>query len=135
MTYLVDTDWVADFLKGRRPALDLFEALGPDGLAISIITYGEIQEGILYWQNRQPHEHGFRQFLRWVRVLPLTRTTMQHFARIRGDLRVRGQLIGDMDLLIAATALTHQLTLLTRNVRHFERIVGLQLHRSSEGEQ
>jgi predicted nucleic acid-binding protein len=128
MMYLVDTDWVADFLKDREPAQNVFRALAPDGFAISLITYGEIQEGILYGQNIRVHAHGFRQFLRWVRVLPLTRTTMRHFARIRGELRARGQLIGDMDLLIAATALNYRLTLLTRNVRHFERVPDLQIY-------
>jgi predicted nucleic acid-binding protein len=47
---------------------------------------------------------------------------MERFAFIRADLRRRGQLIPDLELLIAATALHHDLTLLTRNVRHFDRI-------------
>lgn len=53
---------------------------------------------------------------------------MERFAGIRGDLRRRGQLIPDLDLLIAATALHHDLTLLTRNVRHFDRIPELRLY-------
>jgi len=72
MSYLVDSDWVADWLKGRQVAIDLLTALAPDGLAISIITLGEIYEGIYYGQNRQRHERGFRQFRRLVKVLPIT---------------------------------------------------------------
>jgi tRNA(fMet)-specific endonuclease VapC len=127
MSYLIDTDWVADFLKGRPAAQNLLASLIPQGLAISIITYAEIQEGILYGQNTKVHDRGFRQFLRGVRVLPLTRKSMRDFARIRGHLRTRGEMIGDMDLLIAATAIYYGLTLLTRNVRHFERIPGLRI--------
>ncbi len=53
---------------------------------------------------------------------------MDQFAVLRADLRRRGQLIPDLDLLIAATALSHDLALLTRNVRHFARIPGLRIY-------
>ncbi len=50
MNYLVDSDWVADYLKGRSEALDFLRSLGADRLAISLITFGEIYEGIYYGQ-------------------------------------------------------------------------------------
>lgn len=53
---------------------------------------------------------------------------MQRFARLRGDLRRKGQLIGDPDILIAATALHHDLMLVTRNLRDFQRVPGLTLY-------
>lgn len=53
---------------------------------------------------------------------------MRSFARIRGQLRARDQIIGDMDILIAATALHHDLAFLTRNTRHFDRIPDLRLY-------
>ena len=99
----------------------------PDGLAVSIITYGEIYDGIYHGPNQARHERGFRQFLRVARVLPLTRRIMQRFAHLRGDLRQEGRGLADPDLLIAATALHHDLTVVTRNRRHFERIPGLLL--------
>src|SRR6187402_3133952 len=105
MTYLVDTDYVVDWLKGRPDAVQLLSTLRHDGLAISHITYGEVYEGIEYGQNRTAIERGFRQFLRGVTVLPTTQPIMRRFALIRGRLRAQGLLIGDMDLLIAATAL------------------------------
>ena len=69
----------------------------------------------------------FRRFLERLTLLPLDDATMEVFARIRADLRRQGQLIPDLDLLIAATAIHHEITLLTRNVRHFARIPGLKL--------
>lgn len=45
MKYLVDTDWVAEYLKGRQPAVSTLALLAQEGLAISLITYGEIYEG------------------------------------------------------------------------------------------
>lgn len=75
--------------------------------------------------TRAPPSTPSSEFLRDVSVLPLTRTIMKRFARIRGQLRVQGFTVEDPDLLIAATALTHRLTLVTRNVRHYRRIPNL----------
>src|SRR3712207_914572 len=99
MTYLVDTDYVVDWLKGRPAAVQLLTTLRRDGLAISHITYGEIYEGIYYGRDRRTAEQGFRQFLRSVSVVPTTHTIMRRFAAVRGQLRAEGQLIDDMDLL------------------------------------
>lgn len=60
--------------------------------------------------------------------LGLDESTMETFGRVRNYLRRRGQLIPDFDLLIASTALQHDLTLLTRNTRHFARIPNLRLY-------
>jgi tRNA(fMet)-specific endonuclease VapC len=122
MKYLVDSDWVVDYLAGKQQAVSLLTSVWQDGIAISLITLGEIYEGIYYGRDPQQSEAVFRQFLRSVDVLPLNRSIMQRFARIRGDLRQRGQLIGDPDILIAATALYHNLTLLTRNKKHYQRV-------------
>jgi tRNA(fMet)-specific endonuclease VapC len=129
--YLVDTDWLADWLMGKPSAVDLLTRLGEDGLSISIITYGEIYEGIYYGYNPSIAEAGFRRFLRNVSVLALNRPIMRRFAQIRGDLRRRGQIIGDPDILIAATAVHHDLTIVTRNRTHFERIPDVNLHQAS----
>ena len=128
MTYLVDSDRVADYHKGRLDAIDLFARREPDGRAISLITYGEIYEGIATGRDRQRHEQSFFAFLRFVSVLPKNRAIMRRFAEVRGDLRRAGQLIGDFDLLIAATALHHRHTLVTRNRAHFQRIPHLELY-------
>jgi tRNA(fMet)-specific endonuclease VapC len=127
MTYLVDSDWVADYLDGRQPAVALLARLVPSGIAISLVTYGEIFEGIYYGLDPQKAEATFHAFLRGVPMLPLNRRVMQRFARIRGELRGRGLLIPDPDLLIAATALHNGLILVSRNRRHFERIADLQI--------
>ncbi len=53
---------------------------------------------------------------------------MEKFAEIRALLRRRGELISDFDILLGATALHHDLTVLTYNKRHFERIPDLKLY-------
>jgi tRNA(fMet)-specific endonuclease VapC len=128
MSYLIDSMWVMDALKGTPAARDLFARLTNESLAISLMTYGEVYEGIYYGPSRRVSEYGFRRFLRGVSVLAPNRSIMRRFALIRGDLRNRGELIGDPDIIIAATALHHNLTLVTENVRHFQRIAGLSLY-------
>jgi tRNA(fMet)-specific endonuclease VapC len=131
MSYLVDTDRVASYLNGRPDAVELLSSLRHEGLSISIVTYGEIYDGIYASNDPRGKEQAFLMFLRRVAVLPLTRTVMKRFAQIRGQLRRQGQIIGDPDILIAATALQHNLTLITRNRRHFGRISGLSLYEES----
>jgi tRNA(fMet)-specific endonuclease VapC len=128
MSYLIDTDWVIYYLKGRQHINQLLTSFAPDGLAISLITYGEIFEGIYYGGNPKRHEQAFLHFLRGVDVLPLNKPIMKRFARIRGVLRQSGQIIGDPDILIAATAIHYDLTLLSNNIRHFSRIPNLKLY-------
>src|SRR5437868_2040948 len=107
MSYLIDTDVVAAYLKGRQAEAALLGSLAQQGLAISLITYGEIYDGIYNGRDPQASAAIFRRFLRGVDVLPLTKIIMQRFARIRGQLRRSGNIISDTDILIAATALHH----------------------------
>lgn len=128
MKYLVDTDRAADGLKGRPDAVDLLTRLSADGLAISLVSLGELYEGIYFGRDPEGDERTLRRFLRDVDVLPLNQAIIKRFARIRGELRRTGQMIGDPDILIAATALHHGLVVITRNTRHFERVPGLSLY-------
>jgi predicted nucleic acid-binding protein len=81
-----------------------------------------------YSRNPDATQRAIRTFLRGVRILPLTRQVIERFATLKARLAHRGQLIGDFDTLIAATALHHGLTLVTRNRRHFELVPELPLH-------
>ena len=125
MSYLLDSDVIADYLKGIPQTVQKVVPLVTSGIGISIITYGEIYDGIT--GSRDPHAAArvFRQFLRVAVVLPLNRWIMRRFATERRTLRLAGQMLDDMDMLIAARALDRNLTLVTRNVRHFGRIQGL----------
>jgi len=127
MKFLVDSDVVVDYMKGREQAVSLLTPLAQDGLGISIITYAELYEGIYYGTDRPRYERVFRDFLRGVDVLPITRVIAKRYAVLRGQLRAKGEIIDQPDLFIAATALHYDLRLLTRSLRHYERISGLRI--------
>jgi tRNA(fMet)-specific endonuclease VapC len=131
MRYLVDTDWLIDALVGLPEAVATLKALTPAGLGISIISVGEIYEGAYGASDPAAELARHREFLAPFPLLSLTDPIMERFARMRARLRQQGELIPDLDLLIAATAIEHDLILLTRNRRHFERIAGLRLYQLS----
>lgn len=127
--YLIDSDRVVDFLKGVTESVDLLNNLSPHGMAISVLTYGEVLDGIYFGRDPVGNEAAFRDFLEPVDILPLSIRVAERFARLRGELRRIGLIIGDMDLLIGATAIEGNYTLVTRNVGHFDRLPGLMLYR------
>ena len=97
----------------------------PDGLAISVITYGEVTEGVLFDPRRAANMQIWRDFLAAFDVIDVTMEIAEVWADIRGLLRKEGNVVPDNDLLIASTALRFGMTVVTWNVRHFGRIAGL----------
>ena len=67
----------------------------------------------------------FEEFCRQSRILPVDDKVADHASSIYAHLASRGELIGDADILIAATALVHQMGLTTNNRKHFEKVPGL----------
>jgi len=127
MRCLIDTDWAIHYLNDHPGVIQRLGELQDDGLALSIISLAELDEGVFYSRDPEGDERALRDFLRGVTVLGIDEAICQIFGRERGRLRAAGMLVGDFDLLIGATALRHNLTLLTNNRRHFERIEGLRI--------
>jgi tRNA(fMet)-specific endonuclease VapC len=126
---LLDTDTLSEVIKGRD-ALVVQRAqkylLTHKRFTFSIITRYEILRGLKAKEALQQIAV-FEDRCRESRILPLTDTVVVQAAEIYADLHRSGQLISDADILIAATALTHNLALVTENTGHFERIMGLRL--------
>lgn len=130
MRYLVDTDWLIDASANVSRVVRTLDHLSAEGLAVSIITVAEIYEGAFGLPDPDAALAAFHAFLAGYPVVPLDEDIMLAFARTRSRMRRQGELIPDFDLLIAATAIVHDLTLLTRNLRHFERIPELRIYRA-----
>jgi len=125
--YLIDTDWVIDHLNQVERVVTRLKELRPQGLALSIVSLAELYEGVQYSRDPDRSQQALDAFLEDVSVLGIDEEICQLFGRERGRLRKAGQLIGDFDLLIAATGLHYGLTVLTNNRQHFERVAGLQI--------
>lgn len=127
--YLLDSDWAIDVLNGQSGALDLLLRLEPSGIALSIISYGELYQGAYYGRNPEDRLVDLATFLQGKEIIAPNVQVMERFGIIRGLLspHFRRQ-IGDMDFLIAATAMVHDMTLVTRNIRDFQHIPGVRLY-------
>ena len=127
MKYLIDTDWIIDHLSGIEKVEKKLEELAPEGLALSIVSLAEVYEGVFYSRDPRKSERTLKEFLTGISILEIEKEICKIFGRERGRLRKEGKMIGDLDLLIASTCLHHNLTLLTNNVAHFERMEKLKI--------
>lgn len=124
---MVDSDWLIDATDGDPKALVLLDGRAPEAPAISAISVAEVCEGAFGTFNPVVAFARIQAFLASFAILPVTVPIAERFAWLWSALRRQGMLIPDMDLLIAATALEHDLTLVTRNLRHFARVPELRL--------
>ncbi len=126
-SYLLDTDWVIDHFNRVEAVTSRLRELQPRGLALSIISVAELWEGVCFSKDPERSQSILEEFLAGVVVLRIDEEICKRFGKLRGLLRQQGRLVGEFDLLIAASALRHDLSLLTHNRRHFENVEGLRL--------
>ena len=123
---LLDTDTLSAVIKQNPTALSHSRShLATYGLlTFSLITRYEVLRG-LKAKNAIVQIAAFGNLCAVSEILPLTDAIVQRAAGIYGALHQQGQLIGDADILIAATAIENGLTCVTNNENHFKRIPNL----------
>ena len=122
MSHLIDTDVIIDNLRGDTAATEWLHRHRGNQLAVSILTVGELYKGAYRHPDRDAQLGALASYLGRFAILGLTDAIMHRYGLEYAALRARGQLIDDIDLPIAASALTHDLRLVTRNLRHFDRV-------------
>ncbi len=126
MSHVLDTNiCVAHF---RRPAglAHRFVQYG-GGLFIPTVVLGELYTGAYRVDNPDPVLRKIADLLNEVQVLPYDEECAERFGRERGSLMRQGILVPTSDLMIAAVALVHDLTLVTHNTVDFQNVPGLRL--------
>lgn len=127
MAYLIDTDIIIYSLKNDETVQRRFRETLTIPKSISVITYGEL----VYGARKSTHiERNLAVTYRIAELFPILdidRSIMDVFTEIKSKLVKRGTIIDDMDILIAATAMSLNLVLVTNNVRHFEKINDLRI--------
>jgi tRNA(fMet)-specific endonuclease VapC len=125
MKYLVDTDTASFFIRGI-PEVVASAMRELDYWCISSITCLELSSGLFQTQNKGV-ELAITEFLRDVRVAEFTGHDASEAGRLLAKLKAAGTPIGHFDTLIAAHALSLNLTLVTNNTRHFSKVRDLRL--------
>ena len=123
--FLLDTNTVVDYFRGRGKIAAHLLVLPPSEVALPAVVAYEVWVGVLGSQNAQRRQLQLERFLSVVAVVPFDAKVARRAAQLRHALEGRGEGIGPMDTLIAATALAHNATLVTRNVKEFARVQGL----------
>ena len=126
MKYLLDTTWIVEYLRGNPETISRIQELQEEGLAVSIISVAELYEGVFRSNQPEANEEALEDFVSAVTVLEVTEDMARRYGEEKARLLRQGTVIGALDLLIAATAQTHDLILLT-NDQDFGRIPGLRL--------
>jgi tRNA(fMet)-specific endonuclease VapC len=128
MPYLLDADWIIQAARGEQVAARILRRISPRQISVSWIAVAEIYEGAYDSVNPDARITFFRDLLSPFRFLQINDEIAQHFGELRALLRRRGEMISEFDVMIAATALHYDLTVLTFNLRHFRRIPDLKLY-------
>ena len=126
--YMLDTNTIA-YAKNRKPAsvLEKLIQLDPSEVCISAVTMAELEYGVFHSSKPGQNRKALLLFLSGITVLPFGTEAALVYGEIRHKLQTQGTLIGANDLLIAAHAKSLNLTLVTHNIREFERVEGLKM--------
>ena len=128
MKYMLDTNICVYIIKKNPPQVfEKFATYSRDDICISSITLAELEFGVCKSNNPTKNKLALMIFLAEIKILPFDEEAATEYGDIRASLERRGTPIGANDLLIAAHARSLQLTLVTNNVREFERVDNLRV--------
>lgn len=124
---MLDTD-ISSYIIKRRPSslAEKFQKHA-EALCVSAMTAAELRFGVQKSGRPELAEY-VEAFLERLAILDWTDEVTHHYARIRFEVERVGKPVGNMDLLIAAHAISERATLITNNVRHFSHIPGLKIN-------
>jgi len=126
MMYLIDTNICIHFFRGEFNLFEKFEEAGIENCAISEITLAELVFGAENSTNPKKNYQLIEDLTDQMMILPIL-NAIYVYGKEKARLRSAGTMISDFDLLIGCTALEKNLTMVTENVKEFERISGLKI--------
>ena len=130
MTFLVDTSVIIEILRDNETAHEFVTNHPKDKFLTSCLCEAEIIAGIYSKEVKNistKREQAMKTLLSFDEIIPFGGEQTDQFGKIYADLADRGQLIEDMDILIAAVAIYKGATLWTKNPKHFSRIKNLEI--------
>lgn len=125
LKYLLDSDWAIYYLRGKETFVKAIDKYRQEGIAISMVSIAELYEGVFWSPKPEEKEIILIDFLEGFTAINLSRPIARLFGKKRAELRGKGLTVNNLDLLIACTAEYHQLTILTNNTKHFEKVPGI----------
>ncbi|NOR26471.1 MAG: PIN domain-containing protein [Desulforhopalus sp.] len=126
--YMLDTD-ICSYIIRERPlqVFEHFKKTEMTQLYISVVTYAELIYGVEHSSSKKVNRPIIDDFVRHLSIISWDQEAAEHYGKIRVFLRAEGNIIGSMDMMIAAHARSRKMTLVTNNDKHFKRVPKLQV--------
>lgn len=126
--YLLDTN-ICIYIMNQRPIeiIHKFKRFSVGDIGVSTITVSELQYGALKSQNIKINLQRIEEFIAPLEILPYDHNAAIFYGEIRYDLERKGEVIGPLDMLIAAHALSNDIILVTNNDKEFQRVSRLRI--------
>ena len=124
MKYLLDTNILIYFLKGRYNLVSKFDQIGFDNLYISEISIAELKYGAAKSKKPLQNRIVIDRLVTKFKQIPIF-NSLDIFAEEKARLRKEGNIVDDFDLLIGSTAILNDMTLVSNNEKHFNRLKGI----------
>lgn len=125
MKYLLDTNVLISMFRGKQIIREKILKVGFENCLVSEITLAEITAGA-YLGDYEKHAHEINFLKKTFNILPIS-PAIDRYAQLRAELETKGSRIDSLDVFIAATALEQDLTIVTHNAKHFNRIPALKI--------
>jgi len=126
MKYMLDTDTCINLIRNKsEKTLKKVKEFIDDGIAVSSITLAELEHGVAKSGNPERNAKALTHLLITIDVLPFDVVSASEYGSLRTDLERNGNVIGPMDMLIAAHAKSENLIIVTNNTKEFTRVRGL----------
>jgi tRNA(fMet)-specific endonuclease VapC len=126
--YMLDTDICSYIMKRSHPGLlERIRSVPISDQAVSVVIVAELRYGAKLSARPKQARDAFNEFIRHLEVLEWSAEAAEHYADIRANLQLRGEMIGANDLLLAAHARSLKSVFVTNNVREFSRVKGLRV--------
>jgi len=121
--YMLDTD-ICSYIIRERPVsvLEKFKRIDTSNLCISAVTQAELLYGIAKSSSKKVNREIVDDFIGRLVVLDWNSAAAEKYGELRADLESKGKTIGNMDMMIAAHALSIGATVVTNNIRHFSTV-------------
>ncbi len=128
MNYLIDTN-ICIYIMNQRPpdVIEKFKNIEVGQIGISPITVSELNYDVAKSQHKKQNTKRVEEFLTPFGILPYDEKASKYYGIIRYQLERQGNVIGPLDMLIAAHAISEDLILVTNNEKEFQRIESLKI--------
>jgi tRNA(fMet)-specific endonuclease VapC len=128
MSYLLDTN-ICIYIINKKPAalLSRLTLLQPEDIKISSIVLAELEYGVFKSKMQEKNRAALHNFVSSFEIIPFDQRDVEIFGLLRAELEHRGEVIGPYDMMIAAQAISRAYTLVTNNIKEFQRIPQLNL--------